>query len=264
MGEDEKVIEQPQGQTPTETQPAQPEVPKGRQSFLSAYKEANPEASEDPDDDGLMDFAHEKYSEMEEKYKGLSGSNEKLAALVAKDPKLGAVLSMLVGDEPKSLPYAIGSVYGKEPFADIEDFETGYQEQLARLAASKEEQEKANKNIQEYEATMTKFGEDNGLSEQQLMEVHAGLEQFANNLLMGIIPVELIELVYKGMNYDKDVEEAAATGEVEGRNAQIEAKMKEATGTPAVPDMGSTTGAGATKPKPTPKRSFYDSLEDEK
>lgn len=235
-------------------------APKGRAAFLDSYKKSNPDSIEDPDDDGLFDHAHSKYSEMEGKYNGMSQANEKLAELVSKDPKLGAVLSMLVGENSKSLPYAVGSVYGKEPFDDLDEFEQGYQEQLQRLATSKEEQEKASKNIEEYQGTLEKFGKDNGLTEEQLDEVNSGIMQFAENLLMGIIPAELIDLVYKGLNYDKDVEEAAATGEVEGRNAVIENKMKEKTASTSIPDMGSTTGAGAVKPKPSQKKSFFDDM----
>ncbi len=242
---------------------------KGRAATLAAYKAANPDTQEEPDDDGLHDFASGRYSELEGKYNELNGANGKLAELVGKDPKLGAVLSMIAGDKPKSLPYAISSVYGKD-FLDLEgeameEFESGYQENLNRLAESEKEREQAAKNIETYQETLLKYGKDNELSEEQLSEVHQGVMTFADNLLMGIVPTELIDLIYKGLNYDKDVQEAADTGFVEGKNEVIKPKMKEKTGA-NLPDLGNKTGAGRKKAVVSAKKggSFYDDMEDVK
>ena len=241
--------------------------PTGRESILESYRASNPDSQEDPDDEGLFGFARDRYSDLEGKHNELSGANSKLAELVAKDPKLGALLSSIAGENPMSVPRAISSIYGKEPF-DLEgdaldEFEAGYQENLARLAESEQEREQASKNIEEYQGTLVKYGEDNELDEGRLSEIHDGVMQFAENVLMGIIPVELIDLIYKGKNYDRDVQEAADTGFVEGKNGVVEAKMKEKTAESSVPDLGSGTGAGKTtsRPKQT-KGSFYDGIQE--
>jgi len=67
-------------------------------------------------------------------------SPELLAKLVSKEPKLGAVLSMMSGDKPKSFPYAIESVYGKELFNlggdALAEFEKGFNSLQFYIAAN--------------------------------------------------------------------------------------------------------------------------------
>jgi len=243
-------------------------VPKGRAAILEAYKASNPNGQE-PDDNSLYDFAESRYADLDKKYNELNGANTKLAELVSKDPKLGAVLSMISGEKAKSFPYAIASVYGKEPFDmegdALEEFEKGYQDHLAQLAESEKEREQAMKNIETYNNTLAEYGKENSLSEEQVGEINSGIMQLADNILMGSIPKELIDLVYKGMNYEKDVQEAADTGFVEGKNTTVEAKMKAKTQPNAIPDFGNGTGGGKTqKPPKKEKKSFYDEFKEEK
>jgi len=241
-------------------------IPKGRDALLEAYRTSNPENPE-PDDSSLFDFAHKRHSDLQGKYNELNDANSRLAELVTKDPKLGAVLSMISGDKPKSFPYAIVSVYGKEPFDlegdDLEEFEKGYQESLLQLANSKKDQESAMKNIEEYNKTLIEYGKENSLTDSQIEEVHTGIMQLADNILMGMIPKELIDMVYKGLNYEKDVQEAADTGFVEGKNTVVETKLRKKTQENAIPDFSNATGTGKVKRIPVKKGSFYDEFKEE-
>ena len=243
-------------------------TPSARDLWTERYRSANPDAG-DPDDDAIFAFADQQYGDTDKKYKDLNSANERLASLVAKDPRLAAVLSMIASEDGKSLPYAIANVYGKDFLnlegADLDDFEAGYQENLKRLAESEELQKQAAKNIEDYQATIEQFGKDKNLTGEQLDEVHSGIMQFAENMLMGIVPVDLIDLVYKGLNYDKDVQEAADTGFVEGKNEVADIKMKAKTQMGAVPDLSGGSGAGKNKPTPKHKRgSFFEGMTEEK
>jgi len=242
-------------------------APQGRDAVLEAYMSANPDSKE-PDDASLFEFADNRHSDLKNKYDDLNGANTRLAELISKDPKLGAVLSMISGEKPKSFPYAVASVYGKEPFNlegdDLEEFEKGYQENLSRLADSKKEQEQAQKNIESYKSTLADYGKEKSLSEKQIGEINNGIMELAENILMGSIPKELIDMVYKGLNYEKDVQEAADTGYVEGKNTVADAKMKEKTTGGAIPDFSNSSGMkpqkkGIFKPQPG---SVYDNLKD--
>jgi len=242
-------------------------TPGGRAAISEAYGKANP-GSPEPDDDTLYGFADSRYSDLDKKYTDLNGANTRLAELVSKDPKFGAVLSMISGEKPRSFPYSVAKVYGKEPF-DLEgdaldEFEKGYQEHLKQLAESEKEREAAMKNIEGYKEELIKFGKEKSLSDRQLGEIDDGIMQLADNILTGNIPKELIDLVYKGLNYEKDVKEAADTGYVEGKNTVAEAKMKEKTSRASVPDFAGGSGSGKEKrelfqPRPT---SVYDNLKE--
>jgi hypothetical protein len=234
--------------------------PRGRAATMEAYRAANPDVRDEPDDDTLHDFANSRYSELEGRHNELegrhnelNGANSRLAEQVSKDPRLAAVLSMIAGDNPKSFPYAVASVYGKEPFEmegdALEEFEAGYQENLKRLSESEKAREEALKNISEYETTLQQYVKDRSLTDEQSSAVHNGIMTLADNLLMGVIPVEIIDLVYKGLNYEKDMQEAADSGFVEGKNNVIDAKLKKPEGRTFPPDLGHGTGAGKNIPR---------------
>jgi hypothetical protein len=243
----------------------QAEQPVGRAAWLEKYKSDNPESG-DPDDDTLFGYAHDRHSDLGGKHEKLSGANARLSELVAKDPKLGAVISMIAGEDPKSLPYAIGKLYGSEPFGsegeDPEEFEKGYRE---RLAKNEEESKQVAKNIKGYHKTLTDYGKENELDESQLDEVHQSVMQLADNFLMGIIPVEVIDLLFKGLNHDKDVQEAADTGFVEGKNERVDAKLKPPTAEASIPDLGTGANRGGAKKMAPPSRrggSVFDDMKE--
>jgi hypothetical protein len=239
--------------------------PKGRAAMLARYRGNNPEAGDDIDDEALWEYANNGHAELEGKYNQLNGANSRLAELVGKDPKMASVLSMLAGDNPKSMPYAMGTVYGRDFMdGDLEEFEAGYQENLKQLAESKKVQAEAEKNIGESILNIEKYVAENGLPEEQAKGLHAGIMDFAENLLMGKIPVELVDLVYKGLNYEKDMQEAADTGFVEGANKKVRATMKAKTDPSIPPSLGTGANTGeVSKPRPPKKKgSFFDAVKE--
>ncbi|MFT3994399.1 MAG: hypothetical protein QM660_08830 [Dysgonomonas sp.] len=241
---DKTVVETPEGSADI----TQVETPRGRAGVLAKYQKTNPDAEGDPSEEDLWDFAGKGYDDVKGKYNEMNGANVKLAELVSQNPQLGAFLSKIVGEESKSVPFALGEVFGKDWMdADPEEFEKGYQENLARLAESASEQEQAAKNIQEYKANLEKFKAENELDDTQIAELNSAIYDDAENILNGIIPMEYIEYKWKGLNYDKDVQEAADTGFVEGKNEVVSAKMQAKTADSPIPDMSDGTGAGRSK-----------------
>ena len=97
------------------------------------------------------------------------------------------------------------------------------------------------------------------------MALNSGIYQIMDNGLMGIIPMEFIDLVWKGMNYEKDVQEAADTGFVEGKNEKIDTyRMKRKTAN-KMPDFGNgSVMSKAPVANKGRKGSFFDALEEER
>lgn len=238
---------------------------KGRAAWLDRYKKANPEAGDEVDDEDLFEHANGGYSDMENKYNQLNGANSRLAELVAGDPRLGAALSMVTGEGKKSLPYAMGSVYGKDWMdGDLEEFEAGYQENLKQLAESRKLQEEAAKNTGESIKHIEKYISDNQLGEEDAAQLNENIVSFAENLLMGIIPPAFIDLVHKGLNYEQDVQDAIDTGAVQAKNERIDPELRKLTETTDVVDMGSSTSSSRKKQSPAKRGgSFYDQIKEE-
>lgn len=236
---------------------------KGRDAFLGRMKEKNPEYTP-ADDDTFLDDIYSDFSEKEEMLGKYNQSNEKLAQLVAKDHKLGAVFSMLVGENPVSLPYAVAKVYGKEFLEmegdDLDQFEKGYQENLKSQAESQAEYDEQQANIAKYKSDLEMYCQQQGYDEARKAELHDNIVSMANDILMGKIGIDVIERQDKGLNYDKDVQEAADTGFVEGKNQRIDMKKKSAI--QQVPDLNSITAAGPSRPvRPSKsKGSFFDDI----
>jgi hypothetical protein len=244
------------------------EPKKGREALIEMYRAGNPEAG-DIDDNTLFEYAHNRHTENEKRYGDLEGkynkhveANENLAKTILKDPKVAAFIQ-LIGDG-KSLPYAHGRSFGKEGYGlegeALDDFEKGYQDNLAALAESDNLLKEAQANTNQSLERLEKFGKENSLSDEQRAGLQDALMQFAENVLMGILSDELIEMVYKGLNYDKDVEDAARTGEIEGANAEIEKKIlkKKDLGVPSLSSASKRGGAIAAPEK----KGFYESFED--
>ena len=238
---------------------------RGRAAYKARLKERKPDVPDDIGDDDLFDDALSSLSDTQSKYDELVGSNKRLAELVSKDPKLAALLTMIAGDNPKSIQYAVGKLFGRDLLeADdegLDEFEKGYQEHLQGLSRDREALEEASKNIETYQRTLDKFGKSNGLKEDALDLLGDAVEKLAVDVLKGNISESFIDFVWKGMNYEKDVEDAAAAGEAEGKNKVVAPQLRKMAD--VAPTGGTpSTSRGTDRPSSARKRSFYDDVKD--
>ena len=235
---------------------------KGRAAWIDRYRKANPDSAEEVDDEALFEYANGGYSDVEKRYNQLNDANSRLSELVADDPRLGVALSMVTGKDKKSLPYAMGSVFGKDWMDDdLEEFEAGYQENLKRLGESRKLQQQAAENTEKSVAHIEKYIANNKLGEEEAAKLNQAIITFAENLLMGIVPPELIALVHKGLNYDQDVRDAIDTGAVQAKNERIDPVLRKLDAPAGVVDTGGATRDGKPGVRPRkPRGSFYDAI----
>jgi hypothetical protein len=229
------------------------QTPKGRAAFMAIMQAQNPDYAP-ANDDQLFDDAHAQYSAKDAELTKHRDSNSRLAARVSQDPKAGAFLSMFAGDDPKSIPYAYGKVFGKDGQGlegdEAEEFEKGYQENLAKMAESQKLQEQASKNIEKSMTALDKYCTDNNKTDAEKGIIRGKGFDLADNMLNGIISKDNWAVIDKGNTYDKDIQDAADTGLVEGKNQVIDNKMKNISKAP-MPDLGNGTGAGKVIPVKT-------------
>lgn len=60
--------------------------------------------------------------------------------------------------------------------------------------------------------------------------------------LKGTLTLDMVEVIMKGQNYDRRLEEEVKKAELKGRNANIEAKMRKVTASDGVPHLESRGG----------------------
>lgn len=241
------------------------EKPRGRAGVLAKWKSANPEATEEPDDDTLWSTAQEGYEGLKGKYKAMESGQQGLSDYISKDPRFGAAIGMSFGEGEDKVPFtqALGRLYGSDAFSDDEDFAKGIAEYTEKQANDKKEQEEAQKNFAESMKRFDEFIKANSLSEEEQTRIKDEMFTLAESILLGNIPDTIFELIHKGVSYDKDVQAAADTGFVEGKNEKVRADVKRKTSPNDLPDLGNPTSGRGSKIKPTDKKiSFSDMLKD--
>lgn len=220
MAEIEKEV------TQVEEAQAEDTTPKGRAGVLAMWHTQNPDAGREPTDEELWELAQSNFETKNGQRKDLIGANVGLSEVVKREPRFGGMLEMMIGEDKKPFSYAAGRMFGKDAFNDDEDFLQGVQEYNDAQSKSQSEAEQASQNFQESMQRFEKFVGDNQLNEEQRDALYEGIIDLAESFLEGKIPDNIFDLIHKGLNYEKDVEEAIATGEAAGRNQKIEAKVK--------------------------------------
>lgn len=269
--EEKKSVEEvtQDAQAPQDTAlPPQEEAPiRGRAAAMERYRAANPDIETDPEDDDLYDYAISQADDYKGRYDRQNEINSALSERISEDPRLGALIAgIMETDEEgnrKNPAYVMAKLYGKDFLEDEDSMKAlneGYAEYLNGANQTKEAGEKASKNFIQSMDKVDQYAQANELGEEQVEGLRQALVQAADDMLNGIFSSAFIETVAKGMAYDADVQEAADTGFVEGKNTKIEAKMKE---TPDIPSMGGTSNVerDIAPPKPEKKGSFFDEME---
>lgn len=218
-------------------------TPRGRAAFLERYRTANPDITEEPDDDTMYDWGIKGLNERDElrgKYDALNGANEKLAAVVGEDPRFAQLIAMVANGE--NVMYALGKTFGNilDELDDesLENYRKGQDEFKARYNQIRD-------NFKSYENTLKAYGEENKLDEQTLMEINETILDLAEAFNDRAIPREVIEIVHKGLDYDEDKTAEIEAAKLAGKNEAIDAIKSKKVQTTPLPDLG----AGKTQPK---------------
>ena len=214
------MAEQDKEYTGEPAEVATPEVqstPTGRSAFMERYRGANSDITDEPDDDTMYGWAGSQLDDLTAKYKGVNGANEKLAEVVGQDPRFAQFIAMVAGGE--NLMYALGKTFGNmiDELDDeaIENLRKGQEEYSARYNRVKE-------NFSTYESTLKAYGEKNGLTPDQLSDVNNAILDIAEAINEGAIPEEVIDNVWKGLDYNTEKTTEIEAAKLSGRNEAIE------------------------------------------
>lgn len=224
---------------------------RGRGAFVERYRKAHPDLTDDPNDDDMWDYGLRGWDERDEisgKYDVLNGANEELAKAVGKEPRTAKFIAMIAnGEDPL---YALGSSYGNL----IDELD---EDSLDMLREGQKDYnahyESIRKNFGTYKETLKSYGEENGLSEEDLEKINDTILDIADALNEGSIPMEVIDNVWKGMDYDSDKSAQMKAAELAGRNGAMDEmrdkKRKQAGALPDIKGGKTNTKRVATPPK---------------
>ena len=217
------------------------QVKSRRDQFGERLKKKYPER-EWADDEALFGQINDDYDEYDRKLTGYKEREGKLTDMFMKDPQSAQFITdMAQGKDPwASLINRIGIDGVKEMLEDpdkMEEFSKSNKEYVDRMAKQKSLEEEWKKNIQATLAMLEQKQQELGLSDEQIDAAADWIKQVTNDAVIGIIRPETIDMALKAINHDADIAAASEEGEIRGKNAKAEAKLrkpKRGDGTPTL------------------------------
>lgn len=229
----EQAIEQPDGATP-QTQAETPAPAKSkRDTYLEGFRKKHPDWQDD-DEEGFYGALADDDAAREEEMNGYKSREEELSTALSGSPLNSALFLDAVNGKP--IPLSILERYPDEVKAWMDDpenkdaIEQAFQGLADRMAKNKELDAEAEKNLEETNAMIDQMISDGELASED--EANACVEllgKIAVGMTVNHLEKDWLIAAKKALNHDADVEKARTEGEIEGRNAKIEAKRTSAT-----------------------------------
>lgn len=183
------------------------------------------------DDEAFFGQINDDYDDYDKRLAESQSREEAFSNMFTSNPKSARLMmEWKNGNDPVA---ALIRIYGKEDIlAAIED-----PEKLEAIEqANKDFAEKVAKN-DEYEAqykenlpaslqAIETWATEKGVSDDDIDNAVTALSKLCGDFILGKIAPESIEMILKAQNYDADIEQAQMEGEVAGRNAKIEEKLR--------------------------------------
>lgn len=221
-----------------------PAMPKYRERLRSRFADANPQSDQEWDD-----LTERALSEDEENAKVLQD-------ILDSDKDLSTVVSeMIVNGTPFRAAVAKyfdpEDLVAKEGDEDYEYYQKSTDERKRMGQEFRARGEEKRKNTKDAYDNIDKFAEKNGMDAAAKDEFIGFVNTLYNDLSVLKLTQETLTKLYKAMTYDEAVAEAAETGEIDGKNAAIEAQRVRKTS--AANGDGVPTPQGGSAPVPTPK-----------
>lgn len=230
-----------------------------RSKFDERMKTKHPDKQYE-DDEQLFAQIGEDYDDYENRMKEYEGNEKDLTEMFAKDPKSANFLaSWHNGEDP--VVYLIRT-YGKDNIMDaindkdrLEELGKANQEYVDRVAKEKDLDTQYETNLAESLKEIDKIQEEKGLDDEAVNDAMQWLIGVVGDAVMGKFAPETIEMALKAINHDNDVAEASTEGEIRGRNAKIEEKLRKRGQGDGVANL---TGKNGMEEQPKKNRSIFD------
>jgi len=224
-----------------------------REAMMERLKGRNPDLNLD-DDEAVMGAISDDYDNYDSELNGYKEREKAFSDMFTADPRSASFLtSWRNGDDPVVV---LVRQFGTDIKDAIDDPER--QEQIAaankefveRVAKEKELDDIYQQNIAQSLQAIDELQAKNNLTDDQVDEAMTLIMTIANNAIVGKFTPETIDMAMKAINHDLDVAAAEHVGEVRGKNAKIDEKLRKQTGGDGIPALGGKNGgSGAPRRK---------------
>lgn len=231
--------------------PNNKEVKTNRDRYAERLRSKYPDR-EFADDEAIFGQANDDYDNYDRELSEYQERESSLSNLFTSDPRSAAFLmDWRNGEDP-----VVGMIrkFGDDFKAALEDPE----KQEALAAASKEYAERVSKekdfemqyqkNIKETLASIEELQQEEGISDDEIDDIMEFLTGIMKDGILGKYSKESIMMARNAINHDTDVELADREGEVRGRNAKIEEKLRRKGRSDGTANLAGKNGVPSSRP----------------
>lgn len=228
-------------------------VKSNRDKYMERMKGKYPDR-EFSDDEALFGQINDDYDGYDKEIAGYKEREKAFSDLFTKDPRSAAFLTQWRkgGDPAVELVRMFGDDFVeelKDP-AKQEELAAASKDYADRIAKEKEFDEQYQKNIEQTLKTLEDMQAKEGFSDEDIDNAMSFLVGIMKDGIVGKFTPESIKMAMQAINHDEDVAEASQEGEVKGRNARIEERLRKKSKSDGTADLAGKNGGGMQKPMP--------------
>jgi len=226
----------------------------GRQKLTDRLKAKYPDKNFD-DDEALYGQIGEDYDTYDKEIEGYKGNEKKLTDLFASDPRSASFLMAWSkgGDPAVELVRQFGTDIAEvlnDPERQ-EEIAQANKEYVERVAKNKALEEEYRQNLAQSLKALDDYQQESGMTDDECDDVMQKVLTIVKDGLAGKFTVETIDMVRKALSHDADVAEAGVEGEVRGRNAKIQEKLRRPNAGDGTRPIGGSNNTAGRKQLPT-------------
>ena len=228
-------------------------VKSSRERYSERLKAKYPDR-EYADDEAIFSQINDDYDDYDRRLSEYQEHEKAFSDLFTSNPRSAAFLTdWRKGEDP-----IIGMVrkFGddfKEALEDPEKQEAlalANKEYAEKIAEERKYEQEYKKNITATLETLEAVQKQDGLSDEDLDKAMDFLLGIMRDGLLGKFSAESVRMAVKALRHDNDVEDASREGEVRGRNARIEEKLRKTGKTDGTANLAGSNGGRQQKGMP--------------
>lgn len=200
-----------------------------REKVMERMRKKYPDKTFD-DDESFYGQISDDYDDYDKQIGGYKEREKSLTDMFSSDPRSAAYLTnwRKGGDPVVELIRQFGTDI-KDALDDPErqeEIAKANKEYVAKVAKEKELDEEYQTNLATSLETLDEFQKDNGLTDDEVDDIMEYLVGIMKDGIMGKFSRDSMEMAQKAINHDADVAMADEEGEVRGKNARIDERLR--------------------------------------
>lgn len=231
------------------------QVKSNRDALLERLRNKYPEEVFD-DDEAVYGKISADYDDYDKKLSDYQSEEKTFTDMFNSDPRSAQFLADWHNGKHPAV--ALVELFGDDFVEELKD--PARQEELAeaskayaeRVAKEKDYEEQYKKNIEETRSAVEKLQEEEGLSDEDIDRALDFLVKIMQDGILGKFSPDSIHMALKALDHDADVDVADRAGEVRGRNARIEEKLRKGHGSDGTANLSGKNG-GTSEPRQAPE-----------